>query len=157
LTGLAGIDPDIIIASDVVFDPELCTALAGVLHGLLTAPKHCEAYIASTERNPETLAGFLTDLREAGLSVTSLPLPAGDAVLFPRSDDFPVEFHHVRAFYKAGSTLIQPNKVVGEGGGDEEAGGGGGEKPIRSGDFAAWDTFDVDAALKKVDLDSRNG
>eukprot|EP00729_Bicosta_minor_P016932 gene16932-16786_t len=93
--GAAAVAPDVLIASDVVFDPELCTALAAVINGILTeALKPCELYIASTVRNPATLVQFVAELRGHGLVVT--PNVLGDAY-FPRTDAFPVEFHHVVA------------------------------------------------------------
>eukprot|EP00039_Didymoeca_costata_P005227 m.79722 g.79722 ORF g.79722 m.79722 type:complete len:273 (+) comp12726_c0_seq2:227-1045(+) len=66
----------IILASDCVFDPELCKSLALVLKELLTNQKgqlwEREAYICSTERNSETMDGFLQNVEEAGITISKI-------------------------------------------------------------------------------------
>ena len=120
---LAEVAPDVMVASDIVFDPGLCSALASVINGVLTAAtKRCELYISSTVRNPATLVQFVAELRGHGLVVTPKRL---DAVpqLFPRTDSFPVEFHHV---VTAAQAAITATAAVEELHGEVGAGAGAG-------------------------------
>lgn len=50
---------DVILASDVIYDPELIVPFVDVLKRLLSVSSSTVAYVAATERNPETQKLFL--------------------------------------------------------------------------------------------------
>ena len=56
-----GLDADVVLASDVVYDPELIAALVATLGRLLRSDKS-EALVACTVRNEDTLQQFLDQL-----------------------------------------------------------------------------------------------
>lgn len=51
--------PDILLAADVVYDPDLFESLATAIQYFLLNKKTCKAILACTERNQETLNKFL--------------------------------------------------------------------------------------------------
>ncbi|XP_063284896.1 protein-lysine N-methyltransferase EEF2KMT isoform X1 [Pelobates fuscus] len=64
-------DVDVVIASDVIYDPEIIISLSKFLNKLFMCMKNgrvLEVFIASTIRNPETYSFFKTSLDEHGLS-----------------------------------------------------------------------------------------
>ncbi|KAJ7305701.1 hypothetical protein JRQ81_010067 [Phrynocephalus forsythii] len=75
---LAALGPDVVIAADVVYDPELIQSLVGVLRKLSTGPrggKAPEVYIAFAIRNPETYKCFQTELAQVGIAWQTVPGP----------------------------------------------------------------------------------
>ncbi|CAI9600519.1 unnamed protein product [Staurois parvus] len=67
---LSHIDTDVIIAADVVYDPDVITSFSNTLCKLLLykkAEKWLDIFVASTVRNSETYKLFQTKLDEAGL------------------------------------------------------------------------------------------
>lgn len=87
---------DMIVASDVVYDPDLVPPLVEVLLAALqptprsagrggAAPEPKVALLSLTRRNPETSVLFLKALADKGLVV--VPLDPPPAVLFPRQRD----------------------------------------------------------------------
>lgn len=60
-------NPDIILAADVTYDPNLFDSLIRVLSLFLTFSSTKKAYLAFTERNPETSLLFLNKIKEANL------------------------------------------------------------------------------------------
>ncbi|NXT85891.1 EF2KT methyltransferase, partial [Zapornia atra] len=73
---LLDLQPDVIIAADVIYDPEVTSALIGMLQKLSafratrTPP---EVYIASTIRNPDTYRLFQAGLGQAGIGWQVIP------------------------------------------------------------------------------------
>ncbi|KAM6250260.1 protein-lysine N-methyltransferase EEF2KMT [Porphyrio hochstetteri] len=73
---LLDLQPDVIIAADVIYDPEVTSALTGLLQKLSafratrTPP---EVYIASTIRNPDTYCLFQAGLDEVGIGWQVIP------------------------------------------------------------------------------------
>ncbi|XP_075687424.1 protein-lysine N-methyltransferase EEF2KMT isoform X2 [Rhinoderma darwinii] len=73
---LLNLDADIVIASDVVYDPEIVTSFPKVLQKLFhytKAGNNLEVFVASTIRNPETYKLFQTSLDVTGLRWQVLP------------------------------------------------------------------------------------
>ncbi|XP_073503900.1 protein-lysine N-methyltransferase EEF2KMT [Phyllobates terribilis] len=73
---LLHLDADLVIASDVVYDPELMTSFSRVLKKLFHCTKtgdKLDVYVASTIRNPDTYRLFQTTLDDTGLSWQVLP------------------------------------------------------------------------------------
>ncbi|KFP95801.1 Protein FAM86A, partial [Haliaeetus albicilla] len=67
---LLDLQPDVIIAADVVYDPEIISVLIGMLQKLSTSTadrKPPEVYIAFTIRNPDTYRLFQAELEKAGI------------------------------------------------------------------------------------------
>ncbi|XP_040212926.1 protein-lysine N-methyltransferase EEF2KMT [Rana temporaria] len=67
---LSHIDADVIIAADVVYDPDVITSFSNILCKLLLCKKvekRLHIFVASTVRNSETYKLFQTKLDEAGL------------------------------------------------------------------------------------------
>ncbi|NWR18781.1 EF2KT methyltransferase, partial [Emberiza fucata] len=67
---------DIVIAADVVYDPEIILALIGMLQKLSTSRtdrKAPEVFIASTIRNPDTYQLFQAELDKAGIRWQVIP------------------------------------------------------------------------------------
>ncbi|KAM4632280.1 protein-lysine N-methyltransferase EEF2KMT isoform 1-T2 [Discoglossus pictus] len=73
---LADLQADVVIASDVVYDPEIIIPFSRVLKKLFSCVRNgrnLEMFIASTIRNPETYRLFQTSLDGAGLRWRVLP------------------------------------------------------------------------------------
>ncbi|KAM9599547.1 protein-lysine N-methyltransferase EEF2KMT [Morphnus guianensis] len=67
---LLDLQPDVIIAADVVYDPEIILVLIGMLQKLSASRadrKPPEVYIAFTIRNPDTYHLFQAELEKAGI------------------------------------------------------------------------------------------
>ncbi|KAI8915009.1 putative methyltransferase-domain-containing protein [Powellomyces hirtus] len=86
-------DADVLICADVVYDPSLIPPLVGVLHAFLTVESswregadvnNREAWVALTRRQEETLDKFMKAVKDAGITVTRIPLAheGGIRVLF---------------------------------------------------------------------------
>ncbi|XP_028562353.2 protein-lysine N-methyltransferase EEF2KMT isoform X1 [Podarcis muralis] len=70
--------PDVVIAADVVYDPELTQSLIGILQKLSSCNGDGEApevYIACTIRNPDTYCRFQTELGKVGIRWQVVPSP----------------------------------------------------------------------------------
>ncbi|XP_003124667.3 protein-lysine N-methyltransferase EEF2KMT [Sus scrofa] len=81
---LAALQPDIVIAADVLYCPETLLSLVGVLQKLSACRKDQrapDAYVAFTVRNPETYQLFITELDQAGILWEVVP--GHDQKLFP--------------------------------------------------------------------------
>ncbi|NXX50466.1 EF2KT methyltransferase, partial [Tricholaema leucomelas] len=81
---LLDLQPDVIIAADVIYDPEIIGALIGMLEKLSTCRadgKSPEAYIASTIRNPDTYHLFQAQLDKAGIRWQLLPAHSSSTLL----------------------------------------------------------------------------
>ncbi|NXS92396.1 EF2KT methyltransferase, partial [Jacana jacana] len=79
------LQPDILMAADVVYDPETISALIGVLQKLSACRaegKPPEVYVASTIRNPETHRLFQAELERAGIGWQVIPAPSNTAFLY---------------------------------------------------------------------------
>ncbi|NXE97375.1 EF2KT methyltransferase, partial [Menura novaehollandiae] len=73
---LLGLGPDVVIAADVVYDPEIISALIGMLQKLPTSRadrKAPEVFIASTIRNPDTYHLFQAELDKVGIRWQIIP------------------------------------------------------------------------------------
>ncbi|KAM6407836.1 protein-lysine N-methyltransferase EEF2KMT [Rhynochetos jubatus] len=73
---LSDLQPDVVIAADVVYDPEAISALIGVLQKLSPSragSKPPEAYIALTIRNPDTYHLFQAELGKVGIRSQIIP------------------------------------------------------------------------------------
>ncbi|XP_063270557.1 protein-lysine N-methyltransferase EEF2KMT [Prinia subflava] len=73
---LLGLRADVVIAADVVYDPEIILALIGMLQKLSTSRgdrKAPEVFIASTIRNPDTYQLFQDELDKAGIRWQMIP------------------------------------------------------------------------------------
>ncbi|KFZ52745.1 Protein FAM86A, partial [Podiceps cristatus] len=73
---LLALQPDVVIAADVIYDPELILALIGMLQKLSTFRadrKPPEVYIASTIRNPDTYHLFQAELDKVGIGWQIIP------------------------------------------------------------------------------------
>ncbi|NXA00602.1 EF2KT methyltransferase, partial [Nesospiza acunhae] len=73
---LLALRADIVIAADVVYDPEIILALIGMLQKLSTSRadrKAPEVFIASTIRNPDTYQLFQAELDKAGIRWQVIP------------------------------------------------------------------------------------
>lgn len=67
--------PTLILAADVVYDPDLIDPLVETLRASLEAgTTACQALVASTVRNPETYAAFKASLRSFGLNAQVVEL-----------------------------------------------------------------------------------
>ncbi|XP_072549931.1 protein-lysine N-methyltransferase EEF2KMT [Salminus brasiliensis] len=80
---LQRIGADVVIAADVVYDPDIIGCLVRLLAKLLVFKKeqHLEVYIASTIRNPRTYDCFRDELEKAGLKHLVITHPV--AHIFP--------------------------------------------------------------------------
>ncbi|XP_051487929.1 protein-lysine N-methyltransferase EEF2KMT [Apus apus] len=81
---LVGLQPDVIIAADVVYDPEVTSALIGMLQKLspsqaATTP---EVYVAFTIRNQDTYLLFQAQLDKAGIGWQIIPAHSNTGVLY---------------------------------------------------------------------------
>ncbi|KFO71260.1 Protein FAM86A, partial [Cuculus canorus] len=75
-TQVSDLHPDVIIAADVVYDPEIILALIGMLQKLSAFGadgKPPDVYIASTIRNPDTYHLFQAELYKAGIRWQVIP------------------------------------------------------------------------------------
>ncbi|NWS69766.1 EF2KT methyltransferase, partial [Crotophaga sulcirostris] len=75
-TQLSDLQPDVVIAADVVYDPEIVLALIGMLRKLSAfgaGGKPPEVFIASTIRNPDTYHLFQAELDKAGIRWQVIP------------------------------------------------------------------------------------
>ncbi|XP_063790310.1 protein-lysine N-methyltransferase EEF2KMT isoform X2 [Pseudophryne corroboree] len=73
---LSHLEADVVIATDVVYDPEIVLSFSNVLKKLFQSTKvgkSLEVFVASTIRNSETYILFHTTLDEAGLRWQVLP------------------------------------------------------------------------------------
>ncbi|NWY90798.1 EF2KT methyltransferase, partial [Loxia curvirostra] len=73
---LLALRADIVIAADVVYDPEIILALIGMLQKLSTSRadrKAPEVFIASTIRNPDTYQLFQAELDKTGIRWQVIP------------------------------------------------------------------------------------
>ncbi|XP_010019286.1 PREDICTED: protein FAM86A, partial [Nestor notabilis] len=73
---LLALQPDVIIAADVVYDPEIIGALVGLLQQLSTSRadrKPPDVYIAFTVRNPDTCHLFQAQLDKAEIGWQIIP------------------------------------------------------------------------------------
>ncbi|XP_015498734.1 protein-lysine N-methyltransferase EEF2KMT [Parus major] len=73
---LLGVRADVVIAADVVYDPEIILALIGMLQKLSTSRadrKAPEVFIASTIRNPDTFQLFQAELDKVGIRWQMIP------------------------------------------------------------------------------------
>ncbi|NXE08814.1 EF2KT methyltransferase, partial [Lophotis ruficrista] len=72
---LLDLQPDVVVAADVVYDPEIILALIGMLQKLsaFRDGKPPEVYIASTVRNPDTYRLFQAQLDKAGIGWQIIP------------------------------------------------------------------------------------
>ncbi|XP_057605953.1 protein-lysine N-methyltransferase EEF2KMT isoform X2 [Hippopotamus amphibius kiboko] len=81
---LAALQPDVVIATDVLYCPETVLSLVGVLQKLSACRKDQrapDAYVAFTVRNPDTCQLFTTELGQAGIPWEEVP--HHDQKLFP--------------------------------------------------------------------------
>ncbi|XP_069726331.1 protein-lysine N-methyltransferase EEF2KMT [Phaenicophaeus curvirostris] len=75
-TQVSDLHPDVVIAADVVYDPEIILAFISMLQKLSTSGadgKPPEVYIASTIRNPDTYHLFQAELDKAGIGWQVIP------------------------------------------------------------------------------------
>ncbi|NXA28900.1 EF2KT methyltransferase, partial [Ibidorhyncha struthersii] len=82
---LSDLRPDVVIAADVVYDPEIILALIGMLQKLSAFRadgKPPEVYIASTIRNPDTYHLFQAELDKAGIGWQSIPAESNSIFLY---------------------------------------------------------------------------
>ncbi|NWV96234.1 EF2KT methyltransferase, partial [Machaerirhynchus nigripectus] len=73
---LLGLRADVVIAADVVYDPEIILALTGMLQKLSTSRadrKAPEVFIAFTIRNPDTYQLFQAELGKVGIRWQTIP------------------------------------------------------------------------------------
>ncbi|XP_006140774.1 protein-lysine N-methyltransferase EEF2KMT isoform X3 [Tupaia chinensis] len=84
---LSALQPDVVIAADVLYCPDAILSLVGVLQRLAACQKDRkdrqapDAFIAYTVRNPETCQLFTTELGRAGIQWHTVP--PHDQKLFP--------------------------------------------------------------------------
>ncbi|XP_067162403.1 protein-lysine N-methyltransferase EEF2KMT isoform X3 [Apteryx mantelli] len=82
---LMDLQPDVIIAADVVYDPEITLALIGMLQKLSTYRadgKPPEVYIAFTVRNPDTYHQFKAELDKIGIGWQIIPAHRNSIFLY---------------------------------------------------------------------------
>ncbi|KAF1647712.1 Protein-lysine N-methyltransferase EEF2KMT, partial [Aptenodytes patagonicus] len=82
---LLDLQPDVIVAADVVYDPEIILALIGMLQKLSTFRadrKRPEVYIAFTIRNPDTYHLFQTELGKVGIGWQIIPAHSNGIFLY---------------------------------------------------------------------------
>ncbi|NXF74315.1 EF2KT methyltransferase, partial [Sclerurus mexicanus] len=82
---LVCLQPDIVIAADVVYDPEIILALIGMLQKLSTCRadrKAPEVFIASTIRNPDTYHLFQAELDKVGIRWQIIPAHGNSNFLY---------------------------------------------------------------------------
>ncbi|CAH1794036.1 unnamed protein product [Owenia fusiformis] len=94
---LEHMNPDIIIAADVVYDVSIVPNLVNVIKKLLLnkhSTHHPEAYIASTVRNEDTRNAFLECLESADLKFEKIAGPQEEVFFYDRS--VAIELLHIR-------------------------------------------------------------
>ncbi|XP_038275787.1 protein-lysine N-methyltransferase EEF2KMT isoform X2 [Dermochelys coriacea] len=82
---LSELQADVVIAADVVYDPQITLSLIGVLQQLSifkTAGKPPEIYIAFTVRNPDTYQLFQTELDKVGIGWQVVPTHTKNLFLY---------------------------------------------------------------------------
>ncbi|XP_054067897.1 protein-lysine N-methyltransferase EEF2KMT isoform X5 [Rissa tridactyla] len=82
---LLDLQPDVVIAADVVYDPEIILALIGMLQKLAAcrvARKAPEVYIAVTVRNPDTYHLFQAELDKVGIGWQIIPAHSKSIFLY---------------------------------------------------------------------------
>ncbi|XP_068276237.1 protein-lysine N-methyltransferase EEF2KMT isoform X1 [Nyctibius grandis] len=82
---LLDLQPDVIIAADVVYDPEITSALVGMLQklsALRADGKPPEVYIALTIRNPDTYHLFQAELDKVGIGWQIIPAHSNGIFLY---------------------------------------------------------------------------
>ncbi|XP_014814315.1 PREDICTED: protein-lysine N-methyltransferase EEF2KMT isoform X1 [Calidris pugnax] len=82
---LLDLQPDVVIAADVVYDPEIILALIGMLQKLSACRgdgKPPEVYVASTIRNPDTYHLFQAELEKAGIGWQIIPAHSNSSFLY---------------------------------------------------------------------------
>ncbi|NXJ93194.1 EF2KT methyltransferase, partial [Corythaixoides concolor] len=82
---LLDLQPDVVIAADVVYDPEVILALIGMLQKLSTFTadtKPPEVYIAFTIRNPDTNHLFQAELGKVGIRWQITPAHSNSIFLY---------------------------------------------------------------------------
>ncbi|XP_029433182.1 protein-lysine N-methyltransferase EEF2KMT [Rhinatrema bivittatum] len=83
---------DIVIAADVVYDPQIILSLVCVLQRISNVRRNgraAEVFVASTVRNPETYHQFQTELNKAGIAWEVIP--GHTKTLFPYDLDSSIE------------------------------------------------------------------
>ncbi|NWV34285.1 EF2KT methyltransferase, partial [Grantiella picta] len=81
---------DVVIAADVVYDPEINLALIGMLQKLSTSRadrKAPEVFIACTIRNPDTYQLFQAELDKVGIRWQIIPAPSSCNFLYDVQPD----------------------------------------------------------------------
>ncbi|XP_010143236.1 PREDICTED: protein FAM86A-like, partial [Buceros rhinoceros silvestris] len=87
---LLDLQPDVVVAADVVYDPEIISSLIGVLQKLppsRTDGKPPEVFIASTIRNLDTFCLFQAELDKAGIRWQSIPAHSSSTFLYDAQPD----------------------------------------------------------------------
>ncbi|NXQ35428.1 EF2KT methyltransferase, partial [Alaudala cheleensis] len=87
---LLGLRADVVIAADVVYDPEIILDLIGMLQKLSTSRadrKAPEVFIASTIRNPDTYQLFQAELDKVGIRWQTIPAPSSCNFLYDVQPD----------------------------------------------------------------------
>ncbi|KAM6319967.1 protein-lysine N-methyltransferase EEF2KMT [Podargus strigoides] len=82
---LLDLQPDVIVAADVVYDPEITSALIGMLQKLSTFRadrKPPKVYIAFTIRNPDTYHLFQAELDRVGIGWQIIPAHSSSIFLY---------------------------------------------------------------------------
>ncbi|NXL11037.1 EF2KT methyltransferase, partial [Mesembrinibis cayennensis] len=82
---LSDLHPDVVVAADVVYDPEIILALIGMLQKLSTSRadgKPPEVYIAFTVRNADTDHLFRAELGKAGIRWQIIPAHSNSIFLY---------------------------------------------------------------------------
>ncbi|NWS17129.1 EF2KT methyltransferase, partial [Pachyramphus minor] len=82
---LEGLQPDVVIAADVVYDPEIISALIGMLQKLSSSRadrKAPEAFVAFTVRNPDTYQLFQAELGKVGIRWQMIPAHSSSNFLY---------------------------------------------------------------------------
>ncbi|XP_062874995.1 protein-lysine N-methyltransferase EEF2KMT isoform X2 [Trichomycterus rosablanca] len=90
---LQRIEADIIVAADVVYDPDIIGCLVSLLDKLLncrTQQKSPEVYISSTVRNPETYSYFKNELEKAGLKHVIITNPIMQVFPYDRTSSIEI-------------------------------------------------------------------
>ena len=93
-----GLNVDLVVAADVVYDRSIIPDLVAMLCELLSGEAPPEAVFASTVRNPETLLAFEQALLAKGMVLegrVSVP-PEADGARYLYARTAPVELWHVR-------------------------------------------------------------
>ncbi|NWY73714.1 EF2KT methyltransferase, partial [Erithacus rubecula] len=87
---LLALRADVVIAADVVYDPEIILALTGMLQKLSTCRadrRAPEVFIASTVRNPDTYQLFQAELDKAGIRWQMIPAQSSCNFLYDVQPD----------------------------------------------------------------------